>query len=454
MLERKVYSELLKWKNREHKCLVVTGQRQVGKSYIIDLFGKTEYERYIYINFASMPELKQYFEGDQTAESLIQKLILEFGSDSIKEGNTLLFLDEIQECSKAYASLKQFTTYGKIDVICSGSLLGVTLPQENNVLIPLGYEERLRMYALDFEEFLWANKIPKETIERVRSCIREKTVIEDVIFNKFSELFRTFMIVGGMPEVVDTFLKTKDFRPAEAILSITREICTRDINRYNSNKEAAKTRECFESIPNQLSESNKKFMYSRINGEGTRMSSQRYMENLLWIKDAGYGNFCYAVSQPTLPLKKQIKHDNFKVYLSDTGMLLDSYGDKAKAAIYKGDTSYNLGAVVENAIAEALMKNDITPTFYRKDKGDARMEIDFVLEFWDGVAAIEVKSGKHKSANSIHKIKDYFPISRRIMFETGNIFIDSDCIEHYPLFAATFIKVMNPRPEDMNFSYD
>ncbi len=195
-------------------------------------------------------------------------------------------------------------------------------------------------------------------------------------------------------------------------------------------------------------------MYSRINGEGTRMSSQRYMENLLWIKDAGYGNFCYAVSQPTLPLKKQIKHDNFKVYLSDTGMLLDSYGDKAKAAIYKGDTSYNLGAVVENAIAEALMKNDITPTFYRKDKGDARMEIDFVLEFWDGVAAIEVKSGKDKTANSLHKIQDYFPISRRIMFETGNIFIDSDGIEHYPLFAATFIKEMNPRPEDMNFSYD
>ena len=454
MLERKAYSELLKWKNRDHKCLVVTGQRQVGKSYIIDLFGKTEYERYIYINFATMPEKKRIFEENITDESLIQRLVLEFGSDSISEGSTLLFLDEIQECANAYASLKPFTAYGKIDVICSGSLLGVTLPQDNSVLIPLGYEERLRMYALDFEEFLWANGIPKDIIQTVRDRIRERKAIDDAVFRRFSELFRIFMIVGGMPEAVDAYIETKDFRPAEAAISVIREICTKDINRYNSNREAAKTRECFESIPNQLAESNKKFMYSRIGGEGTRMSSQRYMENLLWIKDAGYGNFCYALSQPTLALSKQIKKDNFKVYLSDTGMLLDAYGDKAKAAVYKGDNSYNMGAATENAVAEALMKNGITPTFYRKDKGDGRMEINFVLEFRDGIAAIEVRSGKKRSFRSIDKIKDYFQVSRRIMFETGNIFTDEDGIEHYPLFASAFIKEMDPKPEDMKFSYD
>lgn len=454
MLERKIYKKLLEWKNRKHKCLVVTGQRQVGKTYIINAFAKAEYEHYVYINLDESPELRELFEGNTTAQELIRKLSLVFGKDSIVEGSTLIFIDEIQECDRAYSSLKQFTIYEKIDVIASGSLLGVAIPQDGDrkkPLIPMGYEETLRLHPLDFEEFLWAKKMPLESIEDLRSCIRNKRPIEKTLLSRMTKLFREFMIVGGMPEAVDAYVSSEDFRSVEPILKEISSTCIRDINRYNEGIDRLKTMECFESIPNQLSESNKKFMYSRIKGEKSRRAADRYMENLLWIKDAGYGNFCHGLEQPALPLKKYIKRDSFKVYLSDTGMLLHMYGNKAMAAIYEGDSSYNMGAVAENIVAECLVKNGMEPAYYRKDKGSARMELDFVLEFWDGVAVIEVKSGKDRTAPSIGSVKKHFDVARRIVLGTENIYVDGDGMEHYPMFAAAFIRDMDPEPPGTPF---
>ena len=458
MIERKIYRTLLEWKNREHKCLVVTGQRQVGKTFIIETFAKAEYEHYIYINFDDSPELKELFDGDTTAEEMIKKLTVSFGADSIVDGSTLLFLDEIQECERAYSSLKQFSIYGKIDVIASGSLLGVKIPQkdeddeERESLIPLGYQETAVMHPVDFEEFLWAMRIPREAIEEIRSCIRDRTPIEKTLFDRIEKLFREYAIVGGMPEAVEAYVSTNDFRPAYAALKEINATCIRDINRYNKGIDRIKTAECFESIPYQLAESNKKFMYSRIKGGKSRKSSDTYMENLLWIKNAGYGVFCYGLEQPALPLKKYVIRDSFKVYMSDTGMLLNSYGDKAKMAVYQGDGSYNMGAVAENLVASEMHKSGLEPMYYRKDKGEGRMELDFILEFWDGVAVIEVKSGKDRTAPSLKKAGTMFDIARRIMLEPGNIRVDEDGIEHYPIFACAFIEEMDRAPEGPRFS--
>ena len=458
MIERKIYRTLLEWKNREHKCLVVTGQRQVGKTFIIETFAKAEYEHYIYINFDDSPELKELFDGDTTAEEMIKKLTVSFGADSIVDGSTLLFLDEIQECERAYSSLKQFSIYGKIDVIASGSLLGVKIPQkdeddeEREPLIPLGYQETVVMHPVDFEEFLWAMKIPKKAIEEIRSCIRDRTPIEKTLFDRIEKLFREYAIVGGMPEAVEAYVSTNDFRPAYAALKEINATCIRDINRYNKGIDRIKTAECFESIPHQLAESNKKFMYSRIKGGKSRKSSDTYMENLLWIKNAGYGVFCYGLEQPALPLKKYVIRDSFKVYISDTGMLLNSYGNKAKMAVYQGDGSYNMGAVAENLVASEMCKSGLEPMYYRKDKGEGRMELDFILEFWDGVAVIEVKSGKDRTAPSLKKAGTMFDIARRIMLEPGNIRVDEDGIEHYPMFACAFIEEMDRAPEGPRFS--
>ena len=458
MIERKIYRTLLEWKNREHKCLVVTGQRQVGKTFIIETFAKAEYEHYIYINFDDSPELKELFDGDTTAEEMIKKLTVRFGADSIVDGSTLLFLDEIQECERAYSSLKQFSIYGKIDVIASGSLLGVKIPQkdeddeEREPLIPLGYQETAVMHPVDFEEFLWAMRIPREAIEEIRSCIRDRTPIEKTLFDRIEKLFREYAIVGGMPEAVEAYVSTNDFRPAYAALKEINATCIRDINRYNKGIDRIKTAECFESIPYQLAESNKKFMYSRIKGGKSRKSSDTYMENLLWIKNAGYGVFCYGLEQPALPLKKYVIRDSFKVYMSDTGMLLNSYGDRAKMAVYQGDGSYNMGAVAENLVASEMHKSGLEPMYYRKDKGEGRMELDFILEFWDGVAVIEVKSGKDRTAPSLKKAGTMFDIARRIMLEPGNIRVDEDGIEHYPMFACAFIEEMDRVPEGPRFS--
>ncbi len=455
MLKRKIYQKLLEWKNREHKCLVVTGQRQVGKTYIIDKFAKSEYTNYLYLNFNDTPNLKEIFEGDITAKELIKKLSLHFGSDSIVEGSTLIFLDEIQDCERAYSSLKQFTMYGKIDVIASGSLLGVSIPQDmdkTKSLIPLGYEEIIHMYPLDFEEFLWAKKINSDTIEKIRSCIRNKEPIDDYTHSIISKLFIEFMIVGGMPEVVNSYITSNDFRPANAVLNEIVSTCIRDIYRCNKGIDRVKTMECFESIPYQLAESNKKFMYSRIDGGKSRKSSERYIENLIWIKNAGYGNFCYGLEQPALPLKKYVKRNSFKVYLSDTGMLMNMYGDKAKTAIYNGDNSYNMGAIVENVVAENIMKNGYELTYYRKDKGECRMELDFVLEFWEGIAVIEVKSGKDRTSPSLKTVDNRFKIARKIMFENSNIYVDKNEVEHYPIFASAFINEMDINDSEVKFS--
>lgn len=454
MLERKIYGRLLEWKAREHKCLVIRGQRQVGKTFIVDAFAKTEYDHYICINFNDSPEFKRLFEGNISAHEMIRKLTLFFGANSIVEGSTLIFLDEIQECPAAYSALKQFTIYGKLDVIASGSLLGTMslMDGEDERLAPIGYEETIVMYPLDFEEFLWARGFQKEYIAEARRNIRERTPLEQTLFDRLSQLFREFMIVGGMPEAVDAYSKSGDFRPANAVIGNILSTCIRDINRYNHGTDRIKTMDCFESIPHQLSESNRKFMYSRISGEGSRSASDRYGGNLLWIREAGYGNFCYSVTQPVHPLAGQVDRGSFKVYLSDTGMLLHMYGDKAKLAIYEGDTAYNLGAVAENVVAEGLMKSGYPPMYYRKDKGAGRMELDFVEEFWDGIAVIEVKSGKNRIAPSLRKVAGLYDVARRILFSSDNVHVDEEGIEHYPLFASAFINEIDSEPEGPRFS--
>ncbi len=460
MLKRKVYDELLEWKNRKHKCLVISGQRQVGKTYIVEAFAKAEYKHQIIINFHDSPQMESIFSGDITAPEIIRRLTLNFGMDNVVEGETLVFLDEIQDGKRAYSALKQLSIYGKLDVIASGSLLGVRVPQsdyrtddgENECLIPMGYEEIMVMYPLDFEEYLWARGVPEDIIAEVKGCIRDRIPIDDQIYQRLTGLFREFLIVGGMPEAVNTFVETLDFRPVSKIHAELLSSCIRDINRYNEGNDRIKTAECFDSIPYQLADTNRKFMYSRITGGKTRKSADKYMENLLWIKGAGYGVFCYGLEQPALPLGKYVKRDVFKVYLSDTGLLLNAYGDKARLAIYNGDHSYNFGAVTENAVADCLVKCGKKLFYYNNSKGEGKMELDFLLDFWDGVAVLEVKSGSNRSAASLSKVGNYFQVARKIMIEESNIYVDKNGIEHYPIFASAFITSMDSKPDGPSFN--
>ena len=453
MLKRKAYDVLVEWKSRAHKPLLVKGQRQVGKSFIIEAFARENYPHFVVIDFRKHVKAKAVFSGNLDVDSIIRGLEILHPDSIFEPGSTLILFDEIQDCLLAYSSLKYFALDGRYDVIASGSLLGVTLnksktEKEGNEMeaspsVPVGYTEYLTMYSLDFEEFLWAKGIKDEHIAMLRKSIHDRVPLSDAIHSVIDSYFREYMIVGGMPEVVQSFVDTKRFNGVIEIQKRLLDGAITDINKYNTPLNASKTKECFDSIPNQLSESNKKFMYSRVNGGGSRQSSEKYSENLLWIKNAGYGNFCYKVSSIEHSLIAREDHNHFKIYFSDTGLLMSMYRDDVREAVAMGDSHINLGAIAENVVAECMVKCGITPRYYNKNKGDNRMELDFVAEIGRDLIVIEVKSGKHREAPSLSKVPSVFKVDRRVMFEDTNIRTSDDGVEHYPLYAAAFMDSMS-----------
>ena len=384
-------------------------------------------------------------------DTLISAMRLFSPDVDIQPGNTLIFLDEIQEYPRAKEALKSFTMDKRYDVIASGSMLGVSLPKDRKdentwkdeaskePLEPSGYVEYLTMYALDFEEFCWANNVSEEHILKIRNCLQNKKAIEPAYMDRFQKLFRDFILVGGMSEAVNTFVNTKDYSAVGKVQDNLLESCRKDINRYNTGVDRIKTLECFESIPSQISWSNKKFTYSRVDNGQSRNSATKYKDNILWIEGAGYGNMVRAVRDVKSPLKSYEERTQFKVYLSDTAMLMAMYGGKAKQDLYSGDISLNKGAIIENVVAECLRKCGYVPRYYRKNNGPGMMELDFVMELSAELIAIEVKSGKNRDAPSISKASRFFDLDRRIIFEDSNICVSDDGIEHYPLFSAAFI---------------
>ena len=448
-MKRKITEQLLAWKNdKQGKCLTVQGQRQVGKTYVIEEFARNNYESFIEIDFTKTPELKHAFERAVDVDSVIKELSLRLNGAVFDPHNTLIFLDEIQECPEARASLKWFAQDGRYDVISSGSLLGVrnlsarkNRKKEAVPLSPMGYEEVLTLRSMDFEEYLWAIGFNQDLLENIKKKISGRESLDESEFEIMTLHFRDFMIVGGMPAAVAAFVRTKQYSAAGRELDTVLGDIINDINRYNDPINSVKTQRCFESIPEHLSSNNKKFQFSRLEKDsGSRATAEKYSENLLWIDGAGYGNFCYGLESPELPFKRI--EDLFKVYLSDTGMLVRMMGRSAAMAIHSGDSGFNAGAVTENEVAECIVKNGCRPRFYRKNSGKNQMEIDFVIELLDESVAIEVKSGKTRSSPSIEKVNDVFHVDRRIMFENGNICTDDEEIEHYPLFAAAFIHLL------------
>ena len=442
MLKRKAYDMLLAWKCRDHKPLLVKGQRQVGKTFIIERFGRDNYENVVFVNFVENESIKDAFDGDLDTDSILMALGMYLPDARFVPGNTLIVFDEIQDCPRARTSLKFFSIDGRFDVIATGSLLGVDIngKDSKNAPIPVGYEEHLTMYALDFEEFLWAREIGDNVISHVRDRLSKKEPVGRAYYDRFYRLFKEFMIVGGMPQAVQTFIDESSYRSAGTIIDSLVEAAKADMNRYNDPVDAGKIVSCFNSIPSQLSGSNKKFMYSRIDGKGSRKSREMYSGSLGWIVNAGYCNPCRKLSGLDRPLMSKEVADQFKAYMSDTGMLTHMYGEDTMRAIYSDDLSYNLGAIAENVVAECLMKGGYVPRYYSKNKGKDRMELDFVIDLGSELAVLEVKSGKDREYPSLSKVSDIRSVDRRIMFEKGDTYVSDDGVEHYPLFAIAFLE--------------
>ena len=309
MLKRKIYDDLIEWKNirrneQIRKCLLIKGARQVGKSFIVKEFGKREYSSFLCIDFFRNPELKYVFEGDLTSEEILKRITASVRDFRLVPGDTLIFLDEIQRCGNARTAIKFLAEDMRFDVISSGSLMGLTYGEDDDKevevpdSVPVGYESQITMYSLDFEEFLWAYGYNETAISVLRSFFEAGETVPESIHNKYESLFREYMVVGGMPEVVADFAVNKDFNRVERI---QRDIIAEyrdDIAKHAKGKEKQYVRMCYDAVPKQLAKELKKFQYSSVEKGQTR---RKYGGSVQWLKDSEIVNACY---NPSLPLEK------------------------------------------------------------------------------------------------------------------------------------------------------
>lgn len=439
MLRRKVYDKLIDWKNlTEKKCLVIKGARQVGKTYLIRAFGNAEYESFIEINFYSHPELKDIFDGGLSGDEIYKKMTAYMPGINLIPGKTLIFLDEIQRCGAARTALKFLAEYGLYDVIASGSLLGLAYGRDDDKevqkveSIPVGYEDYIMMYSLDFEEFLWANGYSEDGISYLRELYEKREKVPEVIHKKYEALVREFIVVGGMPEVVDDFVKNKDFNRVQEIQSRLVSDYEDDIAQHAKGVEKTKVRRCYDSIPNQLARENRKFKYSEVEKNST---AKKYGDSIQWLIDANMAFSCVNLCLPCLPLRYNEKDNEFKLYINDTGLMMSLFGLDTKLAVLNNTlTGFAKGGIYENFIAETLVKRGYMLHYYKPDDDS---ELEFVIEKDGGVVPIEVKAGNTATKSLNRYIEKYKPqIAYKIM--SGNVGMADEKLS-IPHYMAMFI---------------
>ena len=435
MIKRKMYKYLINWKQKKDKsALIIKGARQVGKSYLVREFGRNEYEGYIEINFLKNPLYKNIFKGDLSAEEIFKRLSAYIPNLKIIPFKTLLFLDEIQVCAEARTAVKFLVEDGSVDVISSGSLLGLSYLEDDDknvtepTSLPVGYEEQITMYSLDFEEFLWAKGYNDDAIAYLKDFYISNKEVPKELNDKYLELFREFMIVGGMPEVVQTFIDSNNFQEASKIQGKILADYQDDISKHAKGQEKIKVRQCYDSIPKQLAKEYKKFQYSVVEKGKT---SKKYGGSIKWLCDSSLVNKCSNVNEAYIPLLAYEMDDQFKLYLNDTGLLLYLYGPETKLAILNNTLKGNAkGGIYENIISESLLKRGYKLYYYKTQ--NSSMEIEFVIEKNGEVIPIEVKAGNDSTPSLNSFINKYHPkVSYK--FVNGNVgFLDGKkTLPHY-----------------------
>lgn len=431
MLKRKITNDLIQWYNNQNKqSLIIEGARQVGKTFIIKKFAEEYYKKqFIEINFIFQPQMKELFDGDISPDSLYLKLSLLYRDQFSSSNKILLFLDEIQACPNAITALKSFTLDGRIDVIASGSLLGVHYNQVTS--FPVGHVQRLTLYPLDFEEFLWAMK-HEDSIKTLENYYNNKSKVPKVIHDEFLKIFRSYVAIGGMPEVVLSFLNSNDFNKVYEVQSKILNDYKDDIAKYAQATEKVKARAVFDSIPIQLGKDNKKFQYKYVSKGGR---SSMYEESIQWLIDAGIVYKVHALTNLEIPLVSYKNPSSFKLYLMDIGLLVSMLGIEAQTKILLNDLGIAKGAIYENIIAITLKQNDYEPYYYERSSG---LEIDFVIVKNTSVVAIEVKSSDNVRSKSLNTIVEQKAVQKGIKISSKNISYDND-IYRVPLYLAMFI---------------
>ncbi len=412
MLKRKMTERLNKWKNDPYKKpLIIKGVRQCGKTFSVLDFARLNYSHVIYINFFENPEYASLFSGSLKVDDLIMYMSALLGTEAVfEEGQTIIILDEIQHCPNARTSLKFFKTDGRYDVIATGSLLGVSGYGDEELSIPVGYEEIIEMYPLDFEEFLWANGISEQVIDLLQNSLEQCSPVPEPIHNRMRELLLQYAVIGGMPEVVQRFIDTHQISQTLLLQRNILDEYRNDMVKYAVGKDKSKIRECFDSIPKQLAKENKKFQYSVIRKKGT---SEMYQGSIKWIEDAGIIRRCYNLTLPELPLDGNAIPEIFKVYMADTGLFTAMLEDGSQYDILKGNLYVYKGAVFENLMGDIIGKSGRNLYYFHKDSG---LEIDFIIRFQNEAALLEIKAstGNAKSVKTILAHPEKYHVQRAV----------------------------------------
>ena len=387
LLKRKIDTYLENWKkDPDHKPLIVKGARQIGKTKSIEKFGHSNYKYFIEINFVLQEGYRSIFDDGYEVDSIIKNISFINSSARFEPGNTLIFFDEIQFVPKAATSLKSFKLDGRFDVICSGSLMGINYQEiESN---SVGFKTDYEMKSMDFEEFLWAKGYSEEQIETIFQHMVNVEPLPNSYFETLDALFRDFIVVGGMPEIVNKYVEQNNF---SGVLQMQRQIIKdyeEDITKYAGGLDKTKILNVFRKIPSFLGNENKKFFITKI---GKNSRSKDYVGVVDWLVNSGIINISYCLEYPSLPLRGHYNPDNFRLYFMDTGLLIGSFDEESQMDLRMNENfNTKKGAIFENIVGDMLVKSEFELFFYKDDKG--HLEMDFFVRDQDSLIPVEVKS--------------------------------------------------------------
>lgn len=432
MLKRKIISDLERWLHEpSKKALLLKGARQVGKTTTVREFAKNNYAHFVEINFEKLPMVKQAFDGNLDAETIISKLSL-MGFGPFVEHQTLVFFDEIQTCPNARTAIKFLVEDGRFDYIESGSLLGLHYADVSSY--PVGFEYSVNMYPLDFEEFLWAKGVAEKVVETIKNTLHNRMPIDDFMHEQLSKYYREYLIVGGMPEVVNTYLQNVDFSRTLLVQRSIVDSYRDDISKY-AGQEKARAKLFFDAIPSELSKEKKRFIIADIE---QRATAQKYENAAQWLMDAGIAYFSYNTHNLLLPFEQYEKRNLYKVFLLDTGLLCSMWREPIQWQVLNGEIDINEGALTENFVAAELVKKGYVLHYYDHK---SRQELDFLVAQNNKINIIEVKSGndykRHASLDAVLEnpnptLGELMVISKFPMQKIGDI-------QYIPLYALGWI---------------
>ncbi len=432
MLRRHLETELNEWIDNGKNALLVSGARQVGKTYLIRHCLKTKKADYIEINFIKNPELISAFRKSKTSMDLKISLSAALNR-SLTEGKTILFLDEVQEYKDIVTKIKFWVDDGSFRYIMSGSLLGVELIDIRSA--PVGYLNEITMYPLDFIEFLLACGVNEEVIEYLRKCFLNTEEVLDTVHDKIMEHFRRYLVVGGMPACVSEFIASGDIKKVSTIQKNVVFEYKRDFTKYEAREKKLMLQAVYDLIPSELLKQNRRFNLADIK-KGLKF--ERVEDSFLWLKSAGEAICVYNTTEPRVALNQNEKSSLVKLYLSDVGLLSDMYGSAMKLGLLSDNDSINCGGIYENAVAQELYAHGFNLYYYNSKKLG---ELDFVIEYKGHVLPIEVKSGKdyyvHSALDNCLQNEE-FDIKEAMVFSNYNVSRDGKK-KYYPIYMVSFI---------------